>query len=331
MKNDQLLICYFPTNIMFVDDNQRFLKSVKFKLEENQSHVLYDNPEEALSYLQNEYHPNPNIGTLNANADSYYALQTHTAFDLDVSHIAKQVLNPGRFDEISVLITDYSMPTMDGITFCKKVRNFPIKKILVTGEADESLAVTAFNEGDIDRFILKSNPNFDSLLKTYIHELQQQYFQEITKSTLDMLHHNKNFGLNSVASMEVFNKILKEKKIVEYYLLDTTGSFLLLDKDGKTYWFVVQNEEDRNTCLDFATDNGAPEQLISDLKECKKLVYLWNVDDGVDIEGDRWESVAYKSEKLADSSCCYALLNQINGAKIDISNVSSYANYMNGK
>ncbi len=327
MKNESFSICYFPTNVIFVDDNQRFLKSVKFKIDKNQHHVLYDNPEKALLYLQSEYKSNQNIGIFSDDVESYDSSQIQSVFNFNVGKIVEHVLNPSRFDEISVLVTDYSMPTIDGIAFCKKIKHLPIKKILVTGEADEALAVAAFNEGIIDRFIFKNDPNFDAILKKYIEELKHAYFQEMTKNALNVLDHNKAFCFKNPALMDVFNKVLTEKNIVEYYLLNTTGSSLLLDENANTYWFIVQNEEDRGMYLDFAEDNEAPEALISELESGKKIIYLSDTDNTASIQGEEWESVAYPATKL-DESICYSLTKNISDSKIDTSKIISFADYL---
>lgn len=330
MEHGKIPVCYFPTKIMFVDDNQRFLKNISFKIDEDQSYVIFDNPTEALSYLQKEYAERPNMGKFSVNADSYESLPTKSVFSLDISRVVHEALNPKRFDEISVLIIDYSMPTMNGLEFCEKIKNLPIKKILVTGEADESLAVKAFNQGTIDKFILKSNPDFDNTLNTYIRELQQAYFLDTTKKISDVLFQDPMCCLKNKALIDEINKLVAKHNIVEFYLLDTTGSLLMLDKDGKPLWFIVQGKEDRQVYLDFIGDAGASKTLVADLEQGKKIAYHPNIDQLPDFSGDAWNNITYSAVKLPDG-LAYALIDKMPSINLDTKHLLSYDDYLASK
>src|SRR6187402_2342488 len=99
----------------------------------------------------------------------------------------KQVLtrqNLKRFDElrvkeVSVLVVDYSMPSMNGIEFCEKVKNSSIKKILLTGYATFTDAVNAFNNNTIHYYLKKNDENMLQQLEATIHQLQHAYFNEL--------------------------------------------------------------------------------------------------------------------------------------------------------
>ncbi|MBT8340723.1 MAG: response regulator [Desulfatitalea sp.] len=59
--------------------------------------------------------------------------------------------------EVSLVVSDYRMPNMDGITFLKQVneRHPHTLTIMLTGQAEMSVAMQAINEAGVYKFILK--------------------------------------------------------------------------------------------------------------------------------------------------------------------------------
>jgi response regulator RpfG family c-di-GMP phosphodiesterase len=75
----------------------------------------------------------------------------------------------------AVVISDYRMPEMDGITFLQEVKQaFPdVIRIMLSGNADLDTAVKAVNSGQIFRFLTKPCPQSD--LKTTLTLAIRQY------------------------------------------------------------------------------------------------------------------------------------------------------------
>ena len=70
------------------------------------------------------------------------------------------IYNKERFGETSVVVVDFAMPQMNGEEFCRKLgqlKGNSVKIIMLTGEADEEMAVRLFNAGVIDKFLRKGN------------------------------------------------------------------------------------------------------------------------------------------------------------------------------
>lgn len=66
-------------------------------------------------------------------------------------------------DEVDLVISDYLMPEMDGITFLGKVRNVKpdIPRIILTGYADKENAIKAINEIGLFQYLEKPWDNED--------------------------------------------------------------------------------------------------------------------------------------------------------------------------
>ena len=65
--------------------------------------------------------------------------------------------------DIDVVVSDHLMPTMDGISFLKLVKElYPqVIRVLLTGHADLKVAVQAINEGEVFRFLTKPWDEFE--------------------------------------------------------------------------------------------------------------------------------------------------------------------------
>ena len=84
------------------------------------------------------------------------------------------------------------MPSLNGVEFCSQLKQKSFKKIMLTGKAGESVAVQAFNEGIIDKFIRKDSPNFEKTLTVAIEELQHEYFRNLSTVVTDSLAADPN-------------------------------------------------------------------------------------------------------------------------------------------
>ena len=87
---------------------------------------------------------------------------------------------------VAAVVSDFSMPEMDGISFLTKVRQISkdTVRIMLTGVADVQLAINAVNEGNIFRFLTKPCPP-DFLIKTLESAVQQYQLITAERELLD--------------------------------------------------------------------------------------------------------------------------------------------------
>ena len=93
--------------------------------------------------------------------DSFLALETQYNVVTFIS--AKKALKYIKSNSIDLVISDYVMPEMDGITFLAKVREIKpeIPRIILTGYADKENAIKAINEVGLFQYIEKPWDNDD--------------------------------------------------------------------------------------------------------------------------------------------------------------------------
>ncbi len=144
--------------------------------EENASVVLVDDEEMVLTSLS-----------------SFLTLET--TYDVHTFTSAKTALKFVENNDVDIVISDYLMPEMDGITFLGKVRHFKpeIPRIILTGYADKENAIKAINEVGLYQYIEKPWDNDDLLIilrngleKQRLMKKLQEKIEQINKAYADL-------------------------------------------------------------------------------------------------------------------------------------------------
>ncbi|MDR7051604.1 CheY-like chemotaxis protein [Duganella sp. 3397] len=281
-----------PTLTVLVDDSDSFLRSLSFQLDPIHASKTFHDTTTALQWLRHsdqgrQAMPMPlhmNFDTQNQAGDQF-----NVALDVDaIYRIAGQ---PQRFATPSVLVVDYSMPQMNGLEFCEQVRDLPCKKILFTGAADEKIAVSAFNQGLIDRYIQKSDDHALDLLELEVTALQRSYFEDQSDTLRELvLLHNYHFLGDPVLALQV-QRLKQDMGFIEHYLFANPTGIVFLDKFGRTRLMMIATEQGLAAHYEMACDSDAPQSLLDALRERRVLPFF--SDEGGDgmyarHMGDNW-------------------------------------------
>ncbi len=331
MKNSRLPVYYYPTTTVFVDDSQGYLNSLRLILDDSLSCQFFNSAlmaEKAILQQQaNKHHGSEIFEDATNSVDC--PMNGHTVF-LNLTAVYKITYDKQRFNDISTVVVDYAMPQINGVEFCKKLADIPLKKIMLTGQADESIAIEAFNEGIIDKFIVKNNPDINSILNQSILDLQYQYFQEITENIANPL--NKEVAcLFDTKFSEFFKKLTKQYQIVEYFLVQTPGSFLMLDNQGQVYWLIVKTEADIQMYEELVKEYKAPQKVIDAINTRTRVPHFWNAKHFFNVSGRAWETFMVPVAKFEgqDQRYYYAVMKDHPVSELDIKKIDSYNNFIN--
>ncbi len=294
MNDQRLMAYYYPTTVLLIDDNQRYLLGIKSGLNKKKaSYALYNDPTAALNFLTHEYQADLLAQRCISSIEEEE--RDHRTIDVNISVINKEIFNPDRFNQVSVIVIDQEMPGMKGLDLCKKISNSSIKKLMLTGEATNEQAIDAFNNGVIDRFINKNSDNFNQILNDTVFELQQEYFKDLSATIISSIIHNYAHHplscLDDPVFIEHFNHLCQKHQFCEYYLADANGSFMFIDFNGKPSWLVVKDEQAMHATEFDAevSDIKLPNKTMNSLKNREKVLYLHNDDDWF-VTADEWEA-----------------------------------------
>ncbi len=301
--------CFFPSTVVFVDDSREFLVNFTLQMDDRMAYRIFDSPYDALDLINAAQRE---VDNLNQRCVSEYVESnawpmTNQTINIDLAAIHWEVYNPRRFAEVSVVIVDYAMPGMNGLEFCSRMGNSPVKKILLTGQADERTAIEAFNDGIIDRFVQKNDPNVTQLIQKNIEKLQWEYFRDMSDMVANMLAVNSPSCLQDPKFADFFMNICEENNIIEFYLTENSGSFLLLDEQANPSCLIMKTSQDLKHHYDLALDNQAPQEVLDKLKTGEEIPYFWQADS-YQQEWNDWASCLFPAKRVECKENYYYVL-----------------------
>jgi CheY-like chemotaxis protein len=292
-----------------IDDDQLFLDSLSYALEKKYSTISFTEPTQAIEHINSaSYKPI-------TKTKPFILLEDDEALDPDYITIKKQPLslhheiyNPQRFSTPSIAIIDYTMPQMHGEQVCAAINNKFIKKILLTGNKDFDNAINLFNNGLIDRYIVKDPSELIDELSKAIIDLQNDFFSDLSKNQLSNNFFNSQENeFAKPAIQNLINQIILDKKICEYYIVEPNKSMLMLNKYGETSWFYLINKNEINTHLDIAKGNDAPDSIQTVL-ENRSHFPLLTTPEALNIPVDKWSNHLYPILPLPNANDLYYTL-----------------------
>jgi len=261
-----VLPLFHSTKVIFIDDDADTLDFlVKLLNLKNKPHQTFDNPAQGLEYINADTYRQELVERLVVpNDEEEFCYQSDA--------IAHELFNQERYDQISVLVVDYDMPGMTGLEVCARIHNPFVKKILLTGAADESLAIDAFNKGLIYQFIRKQDPQFIEKLQDAIKTAQQQYFQEISELPVRiMAARYDSTALVDPAFKIHFDHIVNKHRIIEYYLVEAMGNFIMIDDQHQVHCLITLDQGLVEVYLNCKSSETLSAEQITAIEQ-KKLV-----------------------------------------------------------
>ncbi|CAA9437874.1 MAG: CheY-like receiver with atypical phosphorylation pocket [uncultured Ramlibacter sp.] len=178
-----------------------------------------------------------------------------------------------RYALARVCVVDYSMPGMDGLEVLAELRDWPGARVLLTGQADEQIAVQAFNRGLIEQFIAKQAPDIsrrlisavDHLLTTP-HARHAQTWRATLTPQQSALLREPTVGRELVA--------LANKRWVEHVVIGAPFGILGLDADGHASWLQLETPDGLHAQAELAQVEGLPSADLTDIRQGRKLSNL---------------------------------------------------------
>jgi CheY-like chemotaxis protein len=273
---------FHPTTVCVVDDNESFAESLSFELPRSWACRTFVDPLEALHFLNEE----PTLAPL---ADRCFtfdsASNSEAVIRLDLGLIEQEINHVERFRRVSVLVVDYAMPSLNGLELCAQLNDPHLRTVMLTGVADEKLAVEAFNAGLINRFVPKQRTGAISQAIGYMQELQQEYFNQYSSRLQSTLSVSPPAFLVDPTIAQWVEELMTREQFVEYYLVDEPPGLLLLRSDGSMQRLLIFDDQELSDQLEYANRYQAPAEVCHAI-EHRHAACLLTGDKPSDYYGD---------------------------------------------
>jgi len=175
-------------------------------------------------------------------------------------HLLPQVLrywgsNPARYQLAQTCVVDFAMPGIDGLKVLETLVDWPGSRILLTGQADEQIAIKAFNNGLIDQFIPKQTADIAGRLMTTLIKLARRAHPRLNTvwRTAMQSHHQALLEVPSI--MEALLTRARSHWI-EYVVLDEPFGMLGLTPEGLCEWLQLEPASGLKDVADLARSAG---------------------------------------------------------------------------
>lgn len=297
MKQLNLSPYYHPTTVVLVDDNEAFLRSLTLEMPEGMACHGFTSPEAALEFLNQPIDLAPLVDrcfTLNRCHDG------EAVIHLDLGVIEQEINYLQRFRRVSVVLVDYAMPSVDGMQFCERMTDSYARRAMLTGVADEKLAVEAFNAGLIHRFIPKHKATAVEAVIAFIAELQRDYFnQYLARLKTALAIDPPGFLVEPVIAIRV-RRLMLDEAIAEYYLVNDPPGFIMLRSNGTMVRLLLLDAAAHQRQVDFVRRHDAPPHIRRGI-ENGELAGLFSGDSPDDYFGDEvypWDEKVVPAQRV---------------------------------
>jgi CheY-like chemotaxis protein len=231
--------CFYPTTVVCVDDDTHLLHWMVLLLEGSFNIVSFHDPIKCVAFIKKELSAKRNNAITSFYDESMGDVRAH------IKKIHQLIYDAGRNKEISTLVVDYYMPAMNGLELCELFKKDACKKIILTGEGDQSLAVKAFNNASIDQFVMKGQANALEDTQVQVKRMQQQYFIEKTRFFLEFLTRVEPMVFSYFDDVDLcvqLDLLLQKRAIKEIYLFSHDSEYLMIDHENKIWWLSIMNQ-----------------------------------------------------------------------------------------
>jgi CheY-like chemotaxis protein len=216
-----------PGTVVFLDDDPDYLEMLALVLPRSWHLKLFLRPSDCIAHLMQE----PPFWEADAWNQQQLIAHWREGKPLIPQVLAYWSRYTERYALSRVVVVDFSMPGMDGLQVLAELGDWPGARILLTGQADEQVAVRAFNRGLIDQFIPKQTQDISRRLREAVEHLlftSHARHAQIWRTTLTQ---EQNALLRS-PGVDAWLTSFTQKHWVEHVVIGQPFGLLGMDAQG---------------------------------------------------------------------------------------------------
>ncbi|MDE1179419.1 response regulator [Paraburkholderia sp.] len=242
---------YYPAAVVFVDDSDSYLGALRRYFPDMSADLFFTRPQHALAFIREH-------------------VRERTARSVESLAERDILARHARFSEVAAIVVDYDMPEMSGVEFLSSIPNLQCAKVLLTGVADERIAMQAFNAGIVDLYLRKSDLDSASRLTHFLKEAIGWHCSQNGLGSVE-----KAVTYSDPRTRNVIDTLIATENIVEYYWRPKQNAVLMFDRAGKPSVFVAWRADDWAFHAETVTANGGSAELRNVMDRREAMPVFW--------------------------------------------------------
>jgi CheY-like chemotaxis protein len=250
-----------PGTVVFLDDDPDYLEMLALVLPRHWHLRLFLRPSECISHLLQE----PPFWE----ADAWNQQQLVDLWREGKPLIPQVLAYWSRYTEryalSRVCVVDFSMPGMDGLQALAELGDWPGSRVLLTGQADEQVAVRAFNRGLIDQFIPKQTPDISRRLVEAVERLlftSHARHAQTWRSTLNQ----EQSALLRAPGVDAWLTAFCARHWVEHVVIGEPFGVLGMDAAGRIGWLQLETRQGLQALAELAEVAGVAASGVEEIR-----------------------------------------------------------------
>ncbi len=257
-----------PNALVFLDDDASYLETLALVIPQNWGVRLFTHVDDCLAHFQQQH-------TL-WEADVWYHQELVNSWRAG-GQLVPQMLeywlsNSHRYSLTQTCIVDFAMPAMTGLDFLKLLDTWPTNRVLLTGKADELVAVGAFNDGLISNYVPKQHPYIGKHLTSVLSNLHlkpMDLHDGIWRSALKQ----EQYAVLQESTVKLeLTTLARNRQWVEYVVVPAPFGILALDRHARAHWLQLELRNDLASMAELAESTGQPDAVVQKIREGSHLI-----------------------------------------------------------
>ena len=224
-----------PGSVLFLDDDTDYLEMLGMVIPSHWQVELYSRPSGFAARMQNE----PARWEADAMAQLQMIERWRQGQPLLPQVLRYWAVSTARYELAQICVVDYAMPGTDGLRVLNTLLDWPGSRVLLTGQADEQIAIQAFNNGLIDQFVPKQTTDITRHLLGVLRKLAQTPHPRLNTLWRAALRPAQQSMLQ-IPSVAQALRAYTEQHWVEYVVLGEPFGLVGLDSMGNCHWLQLE-------------------------------------------------------------------------------------------
>lgn len=254
---------FHPASVVFLDDNEDFLRGLQGVFRERELNHFFSKPQAALDFTLSRHRRAPRLRMAGTNVSEIE--RAGNALGRDA------LSDTTRFEEIAAVVVDYDMPEIDGIRFLSSIGEIECTKILLTGAAGYREAVEAFNAGLIDVYLRKTEVDLPRKLADALTAAKKAHCA--SRGYIGV--HDIGTAYSDPSVVRLIDELSARENLVEYYWRPQQNAVLMFDAASQPSVFIAWDADEWAFQIDTVADAGGPRWLRQGLFDRKILPVFW--------------------------------------------------------